>query len=154
RAHIQRYNQDDCVSTLGLRDFLESRRPELEARLERKLGRPSTEPPADEESKRSEKSKAARACAARLLAGLPASAEQDSESERARRSMADLLEWHWREAKSGYWEFYRARELAPDDRLEDRSVLTDLRYDGVARTIKRSEVHRYTFPEQEHAVRA
>ncbi len=145
RARIQSYNQDDCLSTLGLRDFLEKLRPELEARLGRKLARPSSDPAPDNTKEQNERRKTAKALAARLLAGDP---------EPTHQLMADLLEWHWREAKSGWWEYHRARELAPDDRLEDRSTLAGLRYEGVIGKIKRSEVHRYRFPEQEHAVRS
>ncbi len=144
-ARIQSYNQDDCVSTLGLRDFLEKLRPELEGRLGRKLARPNTDPTPEIGKEQNEKRKAAAVLSARLLAGTPDPAQQ---------LMADLLEWHWREAKSGWWEYHRARELAPDDRLEDRSVLAELTYEGVVGKIKRSEVHRYRFPEQEHAVRS
>jgi predicted RecB family nuclease len=154
RAAIQSYNQDDCLSTLGLRSWLEKLRPELERRLERKLARPSYETQEEKDSKRSEKSKAVAAVSARLLAGLPEDRSLDDDSARSRRLLADLLEWHWREAKSGYWEYHRARELAPDDRHEDRSVLGGLRYEGVVATIKKSEVHRYSFPEQEHAIRS
>ncbi len=39
-VEIERYNQDDVVSTLGLRDWLEGRRTELQARLAEILPRP------------------------------------------------------------------------------------------------------------------
>ena len=151
KGDIETYNRDDCLSTYRLRDWLEARRSELEAATGRELSRPKIEAtqPSEERSKANQET----AELARLLVeGLPPEPLAGS-PEQARRLMADLLEWHWREAKSGFWEYFRARDLAPADRREDRSVLADLVYEGQTDTIKRSEVHRYRFPEQEHGVR-
>ncbi len=152
RKTIEAYNRDDCLSTLSLRNWLEARRPELEKAAGRKLGRPRHEPSAEGEQ-RSETRQAAAAVGRRLLAGLPDDPANDDDAQRSRRLLADLLEWHWREAKSSFWEHFRARELPPDDRIADAAVLGGLVYEGVVDKIKRSDVHRYTFPEQEHAVR-
>ncbi|HVJ18928.1 MAG TPA: TM0106 family RecB-like putative nuclease [Polyangiaceae bacterium] len=143
RARIQSYNQDDCISTLGLRDFLERLRPELERQLGRKLARPSTEPA--KATEQSEKSKIVAEVSARLHAARP--------DDPAHRLLADLLEWHWREAKSGYWEYFRALAIPPHERLADRSVLAGLDLEGEPRPLKQSLVYRYVFPPQEHAVR-
>jgi uncharacterized protein len=151
RGDIETYNRDDCLSAHRLREWLEARRGELERETGQKLSRPLVEPgkPSEERSKTNQET----ADLARLLIeGVPPEPVPGT-LEHARRLMADLLEWHWREAKSGYWEYFRARDLAPADRLEDRSVLSELVYEGQTETIKRSEVHRYRFPEQEHAVR-
>jgi predicted RecB family nuclease len=151
RTLIATYNQDDCLSTLHLRNWLEARRPELEKRLERKLSRPRSEP---KEGKREEKNKAVAAVATQLLAGLPVDPSHDDEAQAARRLLADLLEWHWREAKSAWWEYFRALEVAPSDRLADRSVLGELTVEGEGRPFKQSLIYRYTFPPQDHAIRS
>jgi predicted RecB family nuclease len=147
RSAIQSYNRDDCLSTARLRDFLEARRPELAKMLGRSLTRPllrKEEPP----PRLTERQQLAADLAARL------SADAAHAQAGARRLLADLLEFHRREEKSGYWEFYRALELPPGDRLDDHSVIDGLSYVGEVGTIKRSTLHRYEFPEQEHALRA
>jgi uncharacterized protein len=151
RGDIEVYNRDDCLSTRRLRDWLEARREELEKATGTTLTRPVVEA-ATLNEERSKANQETAELASALVEGLPADPVPGT-PEHARRLMADLLEWHWREAKSGFWEFYRARDLAPADRLEDRSVLAELVYEGQGEPIKRSEVHRYRFPEQEHGVR-
>ena len=151
RSRIEAYNRDDCLSTLHLRNWLEQLRPEFE----RLQGRPARRPSADAvpAAEKSEKDRATAELAAQLTAGLPEDPQTDTPDQAARRLMANLLDWHWREAKSGWWEYHRARELAPDDRLDDRSALARLNYLEVVGEVKQSLVHRYTFPEQEHAIR-
>jgi uncharacterized protein len=67
--------------------------------------------------------------------------------------LSHLVGWHWREQKSAWWEFYRQKELPAAERLEDRAVLDGLWYEGEVGQVARSLVHRYGFPEQEHAIR-
>jgi hypothetical protein len=147
RAAIQTYNEDDCRSTARLRDYLEARRLELGQLLGSPLPRPQRkeEKPPAELTERQQR-------AADLARRLTADAQHPEAS--ARRLLADLLEFHRREEKSGYWEFYRALELPPADRLEDRSVIDGLVYVGEAGTVKRSTLHRYEFPEQDHTLRS
>jgi len=153
RRTIEDYNRDDCSSTARLRDFLEARRPELEQREGRTLARPSADevPRGDERQKRQQDT---AALARRLAAGLPEDPAEDRPEERARRLLADLLGFHYREEKSSYWEYFRARDVPLEDRLTDRSVLSGLSYEGEVSRVKQSIVHRYRFPEQDHAIRS
>ncbi|HEY6078027.1 MAG TPA: TM0106 family RecB-like putative nuclease, partial [Polyangiaceae bacterium] len=146
RATIQSYNRDDCLSTAQLRDFLEGRRADLAQLLGRPVARPLREPSSASEEL-SERQRATAELGRRLT--------DDASHAQApqRRLLADLLDFHWREAKSGWWEHYRALELAPPDRLEDRSAIAELSYAGVVGRVKQSAIHRYTFPEQEHGLR-
>ena len=148
RTSIEAYNRDDCLSTWKLRDFLEARR----ADFEKLAGRPAARPDWDEVSDKTERVNK-NAESAELARKLVASAREGGEPN-ARLLMANLLDWHWRESKSGWWEYYRALELAPDDRLADRAALAELTYEGEVGKLKQSLVHRYSFPEQEHAVRS
>jgi uncharacterized protein len=147
KTGIMSYNREDCASTAQLRVFLENLRPELAKLRGAPVPRPQRlqEKPPEE---RSERQLAVAALARRLTenAWHPDAA--------ARRLLADLLEFHWREAKSGWWEYYRALELPPADRLDDRSAIAQLSYLGEVGKIKQSVVHRYVFPEQEHSVRS
>lgn len=151
RALIEGYNREDVLSTWRLRDWLEARRPELEALLGRRLARPS--PAAEAEAPREGKAEAA-ALSQALRDGLPADPSRDTDEQSARRLLAELVSWHWRELKSAYWEYYRAKELAPSERREDRLALDGLEYEGEVRAVKRSLIHRYRFPPQEHAIRS
>jgi predicted RecB family nuclease len=143
---VQSYNEDDCLSTAQLRDFLERLRREREQRRGVTLPRPvreRTKPPEE----LSTRQRATAALAARLT--------EEPRHPRAagRRLLANLLDFHWREAKSGWWEHYRALELSPADRLEDRSCIGDLRFVKEVEKIKQSIVYLYELPEQEHSLR-
>ncbi|HEY5957734.1 MAG TPA: AAA domain-containing protein, partial [Polyangiaceae bacterium] len=152
RETIERYNEDDCRSTWRLRDWLESRRPELELQLGRRLLRPAPEGDKDKAAKSESNAETARIIA-QLTEHLPEEPARDNDEQRALRLLANLLDWHWREAKSSWWEYFRTVELPRDERLEDRAVLSDLRFVSDRGSAKRSRVHRYEFPPQEHRIR-
>jgi hypothetical protein len=63
-----------------------------------------------------------------------------------------MLEWHRREEKSAWWEYFRLCELSDDELQEDRTALGGLAYVGEAGRLKRSVIHRYRFPPQDHAI--
>jgi uncharacterized protein len=153
QSSIERYNAEDCRSTASLRDWLEARRPELEGIEGRKLLRPRyDEPPRGEE--RRQRNRDIADLSRRLVQGLPEDRAEDRPEQAARRVLADLIGWHYREEKSSYWEYFRARDVPPEDRPDDRSVLAGLRYEGEVGRVKQSIVHRYVFPAQEHAIRS
>ena len=149
---IEGYNQDDCLSALRLRDWLEGRRKELEARTGRALPRPTVQSgePSEELSARLQE---VHALMARLVASLPEDEAAWTEEQRSRWLLAQILEWHRREEKSAWWEYFRLCELSDDELQEDRNALGGLQYVGVVGHINRSVIHRYTFPPQEHTIR-
>jgi predicted RecB family nuclease len=151
RATLALYNEDDCRSTWQLREWLEQRRPELSRGLGRVLTRP--EPKEGGNEKREQASEETARVAARLTTGLPEDPANDDDEQRATRLLASLLDWHWREAKSSFWEYYRTLELPRDERLEDRAVLGGMHSPEDLRAAERSRVYRYRFPEQEHSIR-
>jgi predicted RecB family nuclease len=144
KASIESYNRDDCLSTAALRELLERLRLELGARGIA-LDRPqrSVEPQAELGERQQ-----ITAELARRLRAEPAHPEAE-----ARNLLANLLDFHWREAKSGWWEYHRARELPAADRLEDRACIAGLVHVKELEVVKQSIVHLYEFPEQEHALR-
>jgi predicted RecB family nuclease len=148
---IEGYNRDDCVSTLRLRDWLEERRKELADECGRLLPRPtpqSGEPP----EKLNARLQEIRAIMARLLAPLPAEETQWTAEHRAISLLAQMLEWHRREEKSAWWEYFRLCDLSDDELQEDKSALGGLKFVGEVGHIKRSIIYRYTFPPQDHAI--
>jgi predicted RecB family nuclease len=150
---IERYNEEDCLSCYRLRDWLEARRDELGALTGKPPARPQPDPEAEKKAK-NERNTEASAVVEELRAGLPEDEAGDGPEQNARRVLSHLVGWHWREQKSAWWEYYRAKELPPAERLEDRAVLHELSYEGVVGQVAKSHIHRYRFPLQEHSLRA
>ena len=145
---LERCNRDNCRSALRLADWLETCRRELEA----KGGQPLPRPPADAEARDAEHEQAAEVAAlvAALTAGLPADDAGLDDDQRARRLLAHLLEFHRREDKSMWWEFFERCGFTLEEHVEDRATLGALTYAGAVEQVKRSVIHRYRFPAQPH----
>lgn len=148
---VEGYNRDDCISALRLRDWLEIRRKELEAKSGRAMPRPAVQS-GEASEELSARLQEIRALAARLLGSLPADEAQWTDEHRAYWLLAQMLEWHRREEKSAWWEYFRVCELTDEELQEDRNALGGLAYVGEVDHIKRSTVHRYRFPPQDHAI--
>lgn len=151
RKAIEGYNRDDCISALRLRDWLEDRRRELEASIGARLPRPApkTGEATEDLSAYLER---VRDVEARLVADVPTDEHERTEEQQARWLLAQLLEWHRREDKSAWWEYFRLCELTDQELQEDKSALGGLVYEGVVGETKRSLIHRYRFPLQDHAI--
>ena len=151
---IERYNRDDVVSTLRLRDWLEDRRRELAQLTGLEVPRPTVrdEPlPADV----TETQARTQALADRLAdpaIGTIDRAERDP-ADHARWLLAQLLGWHRREDKSMWWEFHRLMDLAPEQLVEEDGPIGLLTPVGPVGEIKNGkQVWRYAFPDQEQDV--
>ncbi len=153
-AEIEGYNRDDCLSTLGLRDWLEGQRAALELELG-DLPRPSV--PEPEEREDSAEQQAVNALADALLEGLPESVEGMEGDERGLWLLAQLLNWHRREAKSVWWRyFYLVNELSDEERREESDALGELTFERswlAPGPRSRSTIYRFRFPPQDHSIR-
>jgi AAA domain/RNase_H superfamily len=148
---IADYNRDDCLSTWRLREWLETLRAELEARLQTSIPRPQLKSGAPHEELEAKLTEIA-ILKGRLVTGLPEEQNEWTEEQRARWLLAQLLEWHRREAKSMWWEYYRLCSLSDEELIEDKNALGGLEYVGVAEETKTSFIHRYEFPIQDHSI--
>jgi uncharacterized protein len=148
---VEGYNRDDCVSALRLRDWLEDRRKELEAKSCRTLPRPSAKS-GEPGEKLTTRLQEVREIMARLLALLPADETEWTEQHKACWLLAQMLEWHRREEKSAWWEYFRLRDLSDDELQEDKKALGGLTFVGEVGRIKRSIIYRYSFPPQDHTI--
>ena len=150
RAQIQGYNRDDCLSTLRLAEWLEACRGELQDLT----GEPVPRPALREDEREQEREGAAEVQALfdALTAGLPADEAALDDGQRARRLLAYLLDFHRREDKSTWWEFFHRCGLNEEELVADRATLGGLTPAGEAGQVKRSIVHRYRFPEQPHEI--
>lgn len=158
RARVQGYNRDDCISTLHLRDWLERLRDELAERKGAALPRPAPAEAAEEDDELEPSLVAARIAEleARLTHDIPTAALAGADDapalsakQRARLLLARLLDFHRREDKATWWEYFARCEMNEDELIEDRSCLGGLKYMEQVGAVKRSLIHRYRFPEQD-----
>jgi predicted RecB family nuclease len=149
---VEGYNQDDCVSAFRLREWLEERRTELGAESGKPLPRPKPKEGEPSENLAAELDRVAQLKKG-LLDALPADGADWTDENRACWLLAQMLEYHRREEKSFWWEYYRLCELSDDELQEDKNALGGLEYIGPVEQVKRSIVHRYCFPPQDHKIK-
>ena len=87
-----------------------------------------------------------------LTTGLPVDDDDLDDDGRARRLLAHLLEFHRREEKSTWWEFFDRCGFTTEEHVENRATLGALTHAGEVAQVKRSVIHRYRFPEQPHEI--
>jgi len=148
---VERYNREDCVSAEKLRDWLEMLRAAVEGRGIR-LPRPELKPGEASEQVEETAEETGRVMAA-LLEGIPPDVEQRDEEQQACWLLAHLLEWHRREEKAAWWEYFRLRDLPLDDYPDERSALSELTFVATVGGTAKRPVHRYAFPVQDHDIR-
>jgi uncharacterized protein len=142
---MQGYNEDDCRSTLALRDWLELRRGGLASKLAQELPRPT--PPEIPEVQGDPDLRALRAA---LIQGLPDDTDRTPE-QRAKALVADLLEFHRRDDKPKWWRYFHlSRDLSDEELFEEPDAVAGLTFEGTGEQVKKSTIYRYRFPAQEH----
>jgi predicted RecB family nuclease len=152
---IADYNRDDCISTLKLRDWLLGLRAEAERQFAGRDGAKWIRWFEPEPTERSEKALALQAENEALIESLAMRLPDDparwDPDQQARFRMAQLLEYHHREARPVWWALFDRMEATPDALKEDADCLSMLVHDSStpARQEKRSLVERLTFPPQE-----
>ncbi|TWT40219.1 TM0106 family RecB-like putative nuclease [Botrimarina hoheduenensis] len=144
---VSDYNRDDCLSTLVLRDWLEGLRAEL-IDAGNEMPRPELlngEASAAVEQQGNEVSQVFDA----LVSGIPE--ENRNRDQSARWLLAHLLDYFRREDKCVWWEYFRLRNLEPDEVLSEQACVGGLQF--VTETPRerggRVPTHRYSFPPQE-----
>jgi uncharacterized protein len=138
------YNRDDCISTLLLRDWLEERRREAILGEGWSVPRPVPEQATPSEAL-TDRQAAARAREAALRAGVPDDPAERTDEQAARWLLAALVDWHRRDAKPGWWEYFRLLRLSMEDLIGESAALAGLEYVGQVGTEARSIVHHYRF---------
>jgi uncharacterized protein len=153
RQTIEGYNRDDCASTKSLRDWLEAQRDHLIA-AGNDVPRPPVgdgAPPAalDEQQAR------IAALVSALTADIPADETLRTPAQAARWLLANILDYHRREGKANWWEYFRLRDLPDEDLYDEKSGIAGLQHAG--RQLEgrsRLPTDTYSYPEQETDVRA
>ena len=151
RDIVAGYNCDDCFSTWRLRDWLEVQRAKLVddgfdvSRPEVTEGVPTEELGAWQEK--------INALVVRLTHDVPADLTARTEEQHARWLLAHTLDWHRREQKALWWEYFRLSDLGADELLDERAGLSGLTYVGPKGGTTKAPVHRYNFVTQETEMR-
>lgn len=140
-AEIEDYNRIDCVSTLLLRDWLSIIRPAAAPWFS------SADAAAQEDEKAEDRQAAEQRTqqmhAALTRCGTPGTA-----------TLADLLEFHRREAKPVHWAMFDRQYRPEEDLIDDAECLGGLHDVGVAPApIKQSFVYTFGFPAQDFKLR-
>jgi uncharacterized protein len=151
RKTIEGYNADDCLSTRSLRNWLEHERGALEE-AGHKIGRPAPSKGAPPEAV-GERQQRVAALIQQLTQDIPADDQERTDEQRALWLLANLLDWHRRESKADWWEFFRLKDLPEEELLYDKSGLGGLTLIRRLGLNGKLPVDRYSFPKQETEIR-
>jgi predicted RecB family nuclease len=134
---IRAYNEEDCRSLYDLHRWLLSQRPaDLPWR-----GPPEPREPSEERMELLAERERVRA---ELL--------DRAEEGEPRWLLAQLLEYHRREEKPQWWEYFHHRSLDEDELLDDGDTIGGLELDGEPVPLKQSLQYTFRFPAQEHKI--
>ena len=139
------------MSNWRLRDWLEDRRRDLEAREGVALPRPAVGDGAAS-PELGERDLEVAGISARLTAGVPEDPVDRAQRPEgaARWLLAQLLTWHRREDKSAWWRYFALMAMTDDELLEEREPLAGLsRLQRAGRPLDRVHV---SFPPQDHRI--
>lgn len=144
---IEAYNKDDCLATLELHKWIESLYQEQIAegvdltRLEDSSG--------DAGESIAEGEAYARALYDSLVGDLPDDPGDWGNEDQAKWLLAHQVEFYRREMRSAWWEFFRLRELEPNEMMEERKGIAGLRFQNTLPESIRVPIDRYVYPSQE-----
>lgn len=138
---IASYNQDDCISTAQLRDWLEGLRPSG-VNLE------IVDDTAAEKREQSVERAQLEARKQALAASVRASGHGNA---RVRDIIAELLWFHQRSQKPGWWALFERQAWSEDELVEDAESLGGIQLDTATPPVqvKRSLDTAYIFPPQD-----
>lgn len=152
KTTVQNYNADDCFSTLHLRNWLEDLRAD---RVAEGVDIPRPAPGQEGSSEElDEKARRVRALIERLTHNVPVDIGERTEEQHAQWILAYLLEWHKREEKSVWWEYFRLSDLTADELVSEKAALGHLTLVGQVDATKTGiPIHRYRFEQQDTDIR-
>ena len=151
RRVVEAYNRDDCRSTWRLRDWLETVRASAISEGEI-IERPALSD-AEPSQALSERQLKIAALVERLTFGVPDDPSERTAEQHARWILAHCLDWHRREKKVSWWEYFRLSDLPAEDLLDERAGLGGLKFVEAVGGTAKAPVHRYQFPPQETELR-
>ena len=154
RDTVEGYNEDDCRATERLRLWLEGLRAAVIA-SGTDLPRPQAKDSSADEGVTAHQRRVAALFDA-LTLDLPAEAAERTPEQSARWLLAHALDWHGREEKVKWWEFFRMKDLSEEDLHHEKTAVTGLTLRQrmpKASPRERSPIDQYHYPAQECAIR-
>ncbi len=155
RALVEGYNEDDCRATERLRYWLEALRDGLIANG-RQVPRPEPKDASPSEELTAQQQRVAALFDA-LTRDLPAEPGDRTAEQGARWLLAHALDWHRREEKVKWWEFFRMKDLSEEELFDEKAAVAglELRQRMPKMSPKeRAPIDQYHYPSQECAIRA
>ncbi len=151
---VRGYNEDDCRSTMALRDWLEQLRTR---EIERGADIPRL-PAANADPSEEVKARQLRVMElfSALTRDLPADSKDQNDEQNARWLLAHALDWHHREEKVSWWEFFRLKDLSDEEMHNDKAALAGLEWrQRLPRATPRERVptDQYHYPSQECSIK-
>ncbi|HVM16792.1 MAG TPA: TM0106 family RecB-like putative nuclease, partial [Gaiellaceae bacterium] len=134
---VRLYNEEDCLSTLELHRWLLAQRP---------TDLPWHEPP--EQKEKSEQAQQFIDERERVRQHLLDGAEVGD----SRWLLAQLLEYHRREARPQWWAYFHNKRLDDEELIDSGETIGGLELLGEPEREKQSLVYTFSFPPQEHKI--
>ena len=151
RDTVASYNRDDCISTYHLHSWLEQLRAQaLQSGAE--IERPQLGDGTPNE-KVAEWLVRITPLIEALTLGVPADVLERSPEQHASWLLAQMLDFHRREDKATWWEYYRLSDLDAEELLDEKVGLSGLTLQATVGGTAKCPIHRYAFPPQETDLR-
>lgn len=153
-AIVEGYNEDDCRATEQLRRWLEDLRAGMIA------GGAEVPRPEPKDMSASEEVTAHQQRVAALFGALthdlPAEPKDRTSEQAARWLLAHALDWHRREDKVKWWEFYKMKDLSEEALFDERTAVAGLSLRQRMPKMsprERAPIDQYHYPIQECSIR-
>ncbi|MDE0672606.1 MAG: TM0106 family RecB-like putative nuclease [Caldilineaceae bacterium] len=148
---VEDYNRDDCIAIHQLREWLERIRQILVdegidiERLQQQDAAAS--------DNLTEWQAMIQTLARRIAGDITVTPPTEDRECTARWILANILEWHRREDKSFWWEYFRLCDSSIEELMDDRQAISGLVFEAEVRREGNRRIHRYRFPEQDTNLR-
>lgn len=149
---VEGYNEDDCLATEALHQWLEQQRQEL-IKSGKELQRPEVKTGGASENIQQLNTRSLALFKA-LTEKLPVDRTSWTDEHKAKWLLAHLIDYFRREDKSVWWEYYRIHELEHEELLDERKAISGLQFVGELPKLgkQKNPTYTYQFPIQEVSI--
>jgi uncharacterized protein len=151
---VEGYNEDDCRATERLRHWLEDLRAKLIA-TGTEVPRPAVKDTSPSEGVNAHQQRVGALFDA-LTQDLPEEPKDRTPEQAARWLLAHALDWHRREEKVKWWEFFRMKDLSEEDLYDEKTAVAGLSFRQRMPKMspkERAPIDQYHYPSQECSIR-
>lgn len=148
----QDYNEDDCLATEALHQWLENIRMTV-VKGGQSLERPELKTGEASENVEQQDTRST-ALYQSLTKDLPEDKNTWTEEQNAKWLLAHQIDYFRREDKSAWWEYFRVHELEYEELLDERKAIAGLQFiEELPKTGReKNPTHRYRYPPQELSI--